>query len=301
MGSYQKQLQTPSFPLFSCGKTYITYGYQCPQYGGNHYGADCIPYPAYTSSACDVVAVSDGVVIYTKDTVNKTLDLNIKSNWQHPDALGNNIKIKHNNGMITRYCHLAYGSIKVKVGDKVKQGQIIGVMGTTGLSSGKHVHFEVWCNNSSISRVDPEPYLLGESLLYKKTKVKYVYKATDNTHLYSAPSATSATVGDVAVNDYIPCDYYITVSGKKWLHTLSNGWILATACKKRLITPYTLKNTTDYLNVRSSPSTTSLSVGLLGSDDTVAVVGGSTKKEGRNWCKVCYNGRLCWVCSDYLK
>lgn len=301
MGSYQKQLQTPSFPLFSCGKTYITYGYQCPQYGGNHYGADCIPYPAYAPAACDVVVVADGEVIYVKDTVNRTLSLNVNANWQHPDALGNNIKIKHQNGMITRYCHLAFGSLCVKVGDKVKQGQVIGKMGCTGLSSGKHVHFEVWCNNSSISRVDPEPYILGEKLLYTKKSVSYVYKATDNTHLYTSPVTTSATVGDVAVNDYIPCDYYITAGGKKWLHTLSNSWILSTACKKRLITPYNLKTTTDYLNVRTSPSTSSQSVGLIGNGEQVITVGLSKKSDCRNWCKVCYNGRLCWVCSDYLK
>ena len=301
MGSYQQQLNNPAFPIFKCGKTYITYGYQCPQYGGNHFGADCIPYPAYTSSACEVVAVADGEIIYVKDTVNKTLSLNVKANWQHPDALGNNIKIKHQNGMITRYCHLAYGGVRVKVGDKVKQGQVIGKMGCTGLSSGKHVHFEVWCNDKSISRIDPEPYLLGDNLLYKKTKVKYVYKVTDNTHLYSAPSANSTTVGEITVGDYIPCDYYITVSGKKWLHTLSDAWILATACKKRLVAPYNVQTTTDYLNVRSSPSTSSHSVGLLGVGETVAVIGGIAKKEGKNWCKICYNGCLRWVCSDYLK
>ena len=162
--SYQKQLDNPLFSLFSCGKTYITYGYMCKEYGGNHWGADCIPYPNYIPSSADVVAVADGEVIYIKDTVNKTLNLNVKANWQHPDALGNNIKIKHPNGMITRYCHLSYHSIKVKVGDKVKQGQIIAKMGCTGLSSGAHVHFEVWGNSSSTSRIDPEPYLLGQKL-----------------------------------------------------------------------------------------------------------------------------------------
>lgn len=248
-----------------------------------------------------MVAIADGVVIYTKGTVNKTLSLNVKANWQHPDALGNNVKIRHSNGMITRYCHLAFGSLCVKVGDRVKQGQKIGKMGCTGLSSGKHVHFEVWANDSSTSRVDPEPYLLGDKLLYTKKAVKYVYKATDNTHLYSAPSANSATVGDIAVNDYIPCDYYITVSGKKWLHTLSDAWILSTACKKRLITHYNVQTTTDYLNVRSAPSTSSHSVGLIGKGEQVVTVGASKKADGRNWCKVCYNNSLRWICSDYLK
>ena len=175
-------------------------------------------------------------------------------------------------------------------------------MGCTGLSSGKHVHFEVWDNDSSTSRIDPEPYLLGDKLLYNKKAVKYVYKATDNTHLYSAPSATSSPpVGDVAVNDYIPCDYYITAGGKKWLHTVAGDYVIATALKKRIITPYTIKTTTDYLNVRSSPSTTSKSVGLIGKGEQVVTVGLSKKVDGRNWCKVCYNNSLRWVCSDYLK
>ncbi|MFC7370780.1 peptidoglycan DD-metalloendopeptidase family protein [Fictibacillus iocasae] len=59
---------------------------------------------------------------------------------------GNKIVINHNNGMRTMYAHLS--SIAVKSGDVVKKGQKIGVMGSTGQSTGIHLHFEVYKNNA---------------------------------------------------------------------------------------------------------------------------------------------------------
>lgn len=59
---------------------------------------------------------------------------------------GNMIKIKHENGLETLYAHLA--EVNVKVGQEVKRGQTIGVMGTTGRSTGIHLHFEVYENGS---------------------------------------------------------------------------------------------------------------------------------------------------------
>ena len=54
---------------------------------------------------------------------------------------GNCIDIKHSNSLITRYAHCSV--LKVNVGDKVKQGQQIAVVGSTGHSTGPHLHFEV--------------------------------------------------------------------------------------------------------------------------------------------------------------
>lgn len=57
----------------------------------------------------------------------------------------------------TRYGHMQYGSLKVKTGDTVKVGQIIGLVGDTGHSFGAHLHFEVLENGTTA--IDPLPWL----------------------------------------------------------------------------------------------------------------------------------------------
>ena len=65
---------------------------------------------------------------------------------------GNKIVINHNNGMKTVYAHL--NSISVKVGEVVEAGSAIGVMGSTGNSTGVHLHFEVYKNGSLVNPLD---------------------------------------------------------------------------------------------------------------------------------------------------
>ncbi len=65
---------------------------------------------------------------------------------------GNTIRINHNNGMTTLYAHLS--SIDVRVGQTVGKGQKIGVMGSTGNSTGVHLHFEVYQNGQLRNPMD---------------------------------------------------------------------------------------------------------------------------------------------------
>ena len=71
-------------------------------------------------------------------------------------SYGNYVVISHGKGNTTLYAHLS--SRAVKEGDTVKQGQVIGVTGSTGISSGPHLHYEIVENNK---RVDPKQYLPG--------------------------------------------------------------------------------------------------------------------------------------------
>lgn len=93
------------------------------------------------SAACgtDVFAAAGGTVIY--------------SQW-HPYGGGNRVEIDHGNGLITTYNHLS--SSLVKVGQKVERGEKIALSGTTGASTGCHLHFEVEVNKNV---VNPLPWL----------------------------------------------------------------------------------------------------------------------------------------------
>ena len=78
----------------------------------------------------------------------------IKAGWHHD--YGNKIEIDHGNGLVTRYAHTY--KMHVKVGDVVSPGQRIADVGTTGRSTGPHLHFEILENGQF---VNPAHYLIG--------------------------------------------------------------------------------------------------------------------------------------------
>ncbi len=73
---------------------------------------------------------------------------------QYHSAYGNMVEIDHGNELITRYAHAS--SVSVKKGDIVKRGQEIAKVGSTGRSTGPHLHFEVWM--SGVPQ-DPQRFL----------------------------------------------------------------------------------------------------------------------------------------------
>ncbi|MEM5879149.1 MAG: M23 family metallopeptidase [Candidatus Aenigmatarchaeota archaeon] len=90
-----------------------------------------------------IYAACGGKVVWVKDDSNVG-GKNKKKYWN----LGNRIVIKHKNGEYTAYEHLKYRGIVVKVGQRVKRGQLIGYSGNTGYSNYPHLHFEVFNNPS---------------------------------------------------------------------------------------------------------------------------------------------------------
>ncbi len=90
----------------------------------------------------DVYASGDGVVVQAT-----------RSNYGY----GNIIKIDHGFGYMTVYAHL--DKIDVRKGQKIKRGQIIGLVGNTGLSTGPHLHYEVRKNDR---RVNPIYYFFND-------------------------------------------------------------------------------------------------------------------------------------------
>ncbi|MFA6207263.1 MAG: M23 family metallopeptidase [Methylocystis sp.] len=68
----------------------------------------------------------------------------IKAQWD--SGYGRRVEIQHANGYITTYNHMSGFARSVKEGMRVKQGQVIGFLGSTGLSTGPHLHYEVMVN-----------------------------------------------------------------------------------------------------------------------------------------------------------
>ncbi len=112
---------------------------------GNHTGIDV---PA--SKNTEIYAAKSGVVT--------TSVYGSGSSWSY----GNYVVISHSDGTSTLYAHM--NKRAVAKGETVTQGQVIGYVGTTGRSTGNHLHFEIRVNGS---RVDPVDYFPDRTLYYR--------------------------------------------------------------------------------------------------------------------------------------
>lgn len=113
---------------------YTRLGRDLQNFGGRHMGLD-MPVPV----GSPVRVADDGVVAVAKFQMNK----NGKRGY------GNVIYVKHANGIETRYAHLS--QILVREGSRVARGQVIGLSGNTGGSTGPHLHYEIRINGKVIS------------------------------------------------------------------------------------------------------------------------------------------------------
>src|SRR5690606_28788345 len=66
-------------------------------------------------------------------------------------SYGNYVSIRHANGYITAYAHMNGFARGIKAGTRVRQGQVIGYVGTTGRSTGPHLHYEVHVNGKKMN------------------------------------------------------------------------------------------------------------------------------------------------------
>ncbi|MBI2033219.1 MAG: M23 family metallopeptidase, partial [Candidatus Levybacteria bacterium] len=87
----------------------------------------------------EVIAPADGKII---QVINGAIDV-LPGERDRGNGVGNMIITDYGNGEYGLLCHLKHNSIKVKVGDEIKQGQVIGLCGNTGNTSEPHVHFHL--------------------------------------------------------------------------------------------------------------------------------------------------------------
>ncbi len=116
------------------------YGYRSDPFTGKRTWHDGVDLAGKEGS--DIIAVAGGVVTYAGER----------------SGYGNLVEIDHGDGVVSRYGHCK--KVKVQVGDVVQKGQVIALMGSTGRSTGPHVHFEVIRNGKS---QNPETYITRAS------------------------------------------------------------------------------------------------------------------------------------------
>jgi len=113
-----------------------------------------------------ILAVGDGVVIKSAYTANN----------------GNYVKIRHNNTYETQYLHMS--KRKCSVGDRVSQGQTIGLVGSTGLATGPHVCFRFWKNGKQVNhrqeKFPPSSPVKDENMAAFAKEVNRLEKEADN-------------------------------------------------------------------------------------------------------------------------
>lgn len=132
------------------------YGARTYPYEGMHYGVDIGGEVGVTN----VIAIKSGIVIYSTKSENISCEDISDINSRCGSGYGNHVVIQHNDGTYTLYAHMSQGSIIVEKGESVLQGQVLGKVGSSGSSSGGHLHLEIRVgSNVKTSAVDPLLYI----------------------------------------------------------------------------------------------------------------------------------------------
>jgi len=147
----------------------------------------------------NIIAPSDGTIEYVVDNISDNIigDVNVKDNW------GNTLIIKISDDLYASLSHLKPGSIKVKEGDNVKEGDIIAKCGNSGRSPYPHLHFQL----------QETPYIGSPTLLHPFSY--YILKKSDKWDLcqFKIPE-TNNRVSNMEINELL-YNAFNLVPGKK--------------------------------------------------------------------------------------
>ena len=106
----------------------------------------------FHAESADAIAVADGIVVATKDSIPE----NVPGPQSRAVAItletvgGNHVILDIGGGRYAFYAHLRPGTLRVKAGDRVRRGQVLGLVGNSGNSTEPHLHFHVSDANSPL-------------------------------------------------------------------------------------------------------------------------------------------------------
>jgi hypothetical protein len=128
---------------------------------GRSFSGDRLRNASYYAEGNEAIAVADGIVVETKDSIPENIPG--PQSRAVPITLetvgGNHVILDIGGGHYAFYAHLRPGSLRVRTGDHVRRGQVIGLVGNSGNSTEPHLHFHVADANSPLG-AEGIPYLL---------------------------------------------------------------------------------------------------------------------------------------------
>jgi hypothetical protein len=148
------------------GRTYISQRFAIDwvelNADGKTYQGDSTDNKSYRAYGMEIHAVADGVVTQTKDGIPQNIPNQAPVVPITLETIGgNHVIMEIGNGLYAFYAHMQPGSIRVKVGDNVRRGQVLGLLGNSGNSTEPHLHFHI-CNANSELGCEGLPYAFAE-------------------------------------------------------------------------------------------------------------------------------------------
>jgi hypothetical protein len=155
----------------------------------------------------ELLAVADGTVVQVRDGMPE------QTPGQFPTALratvdyeGNRVVLEILPGVFATYAHLQPGSVRVKVGDRVRTGQVLGLLGNTGNSSAPHLHFGLQ-DGPEILSSNSLPFVFDRYTLQGMISEKELDAAS------TGPNPSPVSLGGAAGSQVATHPLYLTVIG----------------------------------------------------------------------------------------
>lgn len=200
-----------------------------PENPEGHGALDIAPSNGTGNGVVNIIAAKDGKVIYSSKGISQCPTGSMGNRCG--GGYGNYVVIKHDNGLYTLYAHMYQDTITVGVGEKVSQGQVIGKMGSSGSSTGTHLHFEF--TNSSIygikNKYDPLKYVNPKKPRGKDSSNNSSDDTTiTNDECGQIPQKFSSLIAEFEGTGPTDGDYYVaykpTIDSTTWTigHGLTN-------------------------------------------------------------------------------
>lgn len=181
----------------------------CGVYG--HLGIDITTIYSDT----EIVATYDGTVLTARSTDCE--HINGYGTDKCNGGCGNYVVIQHDDGSLSRYYHLKYDTVCVTQGQRVKAGDKIGIMGSSGNSTGTHLHYELRDPDMVLINNSPENIDYAFTVENMNAKMEYeLWQLGSGYNIRSAPSVSAEKVGSVSSNTFVAVTDWVEAEGKTW-------------------------------------------------------------------------------------